>query len=61
MTRSVLLISERDGQLAASVENAEPPLPPNFDERIGFEAGQEPAAQIRGDACDPHSHCSFGE
>jgi CHAT domain len=34
--RSVLLISERDGQLAASVENAEPPLPPNFDERIAF-------------------------
>lgn len=36
MIRSVLLISERDGQLAASVENAEPPLPPNFDERIAF-------------------------
>lgn len=36
MTRSVLLISERDGQLAASVENAEPPLPPNYDERIAF-------------------------
>ena len=36
MTRSVLLISERDGQLAASVENAEPPLPPNYDERIGL-------------------------
>lgn len=36
MTRSVLLISERDGQLASSVENAEPPLPPNYDERIAF-------------------------
>ncbi|MEO8125157.1 MAG: hypothetical protein ABI633_14010, partial [Burkholderiales bacterium] len=36
MTRSVLLISERDGQLAASVENAEPPLPSNYDERIAF-------------------------
>jgi CHAT domain len=37
VTRSVLLISEReDGQLAASVENAEPPLPPNYDERIAF-------------------------
>lgn len=36
MTRSVLLISEREGQLAASVENAEPPLPPNYDEHIAF-------------------------
>ncbi|MBZ8140522.1 hypothetical protein CLD22_11505 [Rubrivivax gelatinosus] len=36
MMRSVLLISERDGQLAASVENADPPLPANYDERIAF-------------------------
>lgn len=32
----MLLISERDGQLAASVENADPPLPPNYDERIAL-------------------------
>jgi hypothetical protein len=36
MRRSVLVIGERDGQLAASVENADPPLPPNYDERIAF-------------------------
>lgn len=36
MMRSVLVIGERDGQLAASVENADPPLPENYDERIAF-------------------------
>jgi hypothetical protein len=36
VTRSVLLISERDGQLASSVENADPPLPNNYDERVSF-------------------------
>jgi hypothetical protein len=34
--RSVLLISEKDGQLVASVENAEPPLPANYDEPLAL-------------------------
>ncbi len=36
MIRSVLLISEKDGQLVSSVENAAPPLPSKYDEPLAF-------------------------
>lgn len=36
MTRSVLRIVEQQGQLAACVENADPPLPNDYDEAVPF-------------------------
>lgn len=36
MKRSILTITQRDGMLAASVQQSEPPLPDDWDERIPF-------------------------
>ncbi len=45
MKRSILTISQRDGMLAASVQQSEPPLPDDWDERIpfGYAASELPA------------------
>ncbi len=45
MKRSILTITQRDGMLAACVQQSEPPLPADWDERIsfGYDAAALPA------------------
>jgi hypothetical protein len=48
--RSILTITQRDGKLAASVHQSEPPLPPDWDERVSFGYDATELPQLTTDA-----------